>query len=98
MCCHKPLNAHSVDEPRSADAPLGSIGQRVAVTFLMVYKSAVSPILPSSCKFYPTCSAYAQEAVQRHGVRRGLLLTAKRLLRCRPFSAGGIDLVPDSPI
>ena len=98
VCCHKPFDEHSVDELQSVDAPLGSVGQRVVVTFLLAYKFALSPVLPSSCKFYPTCSAYAQEAVQRYGVRRGLILTAKRLLRCRPFAAGGIDLVPDGSL
>ena len=70
---------------------------RRAVTFLLAaYKAFLSPLLPSSCKFYPTCSAYAQEAVERHGVARGLALAARRLLRCRPFSPGGYDPVPDA--
>jgi hypothetical protein len=53
-------------------------------------------MLPSCCKFYPTCSIYAKEAVERHGVARGLLLAARRLLRCRPFARGGHDPVPDA--
>lgn len=71
-------------------------GRRIAVLCLLFYKSALSPLLPSFCKFYPTCSVYAREAVERHGVRRGLVLAARRLLKCRPFSQGGIDPVPDA--
>lgn len=73
-----------------------SFGQRIAVFCLLFYKSALSPLLPSFCKFYPTCSVYAKEAVERHGARRGLTLAARRLLKCRPFSQGGIDPVPDA--
>jgi len=46
------------------------------------------------CKFYPTCSNYAKEAIEKHGSIKGMLLTIKRILRCNPFSKGGIDLVP----
>lgn len=73
-----------------------SLGKQIVVFSLLFYKSALSPLLPSFCKFYPTCSVYAREAVERHGVRRGLALAARRLLRCRPFSQGGIDPVPDA--
>jgi putative membrane protein insertion efficiency factor len=58
------------------------------------YKSTLSPAWPSACKFYPSCSAYATEAVSRYGPVRGLILTASRVLRCRPFHSGGIDPVP----
>ena len=71
-------------------------GQQIAIFCLLFYKSALSPLLPSFCKFYPTCSVYAREAVERHGARRGLALAARRLLKCRPFSQGGIDPVPDA--
>jgi len=73
-----------------------SLGQQIVVFCLLFYKSALSPLLPSFCKFYPTCSVYAREAVERHGVSRGLSLAARRLLRCRPFSQGGFDPVPDA--
>jgi hypothetical protein len=66
------------------------------IFLLSLYKAFVSPLLPSSCKFYPTCSEYAKEAVGRHGAARGLSLALKRLLRCRPFSRGGYDPVPDA--
>jgi hypothetical protein len=76
--------------------PTQSLGQQAVVFGLLFYKSALSPMLPSCCKFYPTCSIYAKEAVERHGVARGLLLAARRLLRCRPFARGGHDPVPDA--
>lgn len=57
------------------------------------YQRAISPAFPSFCKFYPTCSAYAAEAIQTHGPTRGIRMAAGRLLRCRPFSPGGYDPV-----
>jgi len=61
------------------------------------YQVSLAPIMPSACKFYPSCSHYASEAIARHGVRRGVSLAARRLWRCRPFTQGGVDLVPDAP-
>jgi len=66
-----------------------------AVQFVLrAYKRFASPMLPHSCRFVPTCSEYAMEAVERHGVMRGMWLAAGRLLRCRPFARAGVDLVP----
>lgn len=61
---------------------------------LRAYKRAISPMLPHSCRFVPTCSEYAMEAVERHGALRGTLLAARRLLRCHPFARAGFDPVP----
>jgi putative membrane protein insertion efficiency factor len=61
---------------------------------LRVYKLAVSPFLPSACRFHPTCSEYMREAVMRHGAARGVWLGLKRLVKCHPFHSGGVDLVP----
>ena len=59
------------------------------------YRRFVSPLLPASCRYIPTCSQYALEAVKRFGARRGFLLAMRRLLRCNPFAQGGYDPVPD---
>ena len=61
---------------------------------LRLYKRWISPALPHSCRFVPTCSEYAMEAVERHGVLRGSWLAITRLLRCHPFARAGVDLVP----
>jgi putative membrane protein insertion efficiency factor len=71
----------------------------LAVTLLLAlvrfYIMFLSPFLGGTCKFYPSCSNYAYEAIARHGARRGLVLAMKRLVRCHPFTRGGVDLVPD---
>ena len=64
------------------------------LVLVRVYRLFVSPMLPPSCRFYPSCSAYAETAVVRHGALRGSWLTARRLVRCHPFHPGGIDPVP----
>ena len=60
------------------------------------YQRFVSPLLGPSCRFYPSCSNYAYEAIRLHGAKRGLALAGKRLLRCRPFTKGGFDPVPEN--
>lgn len=64
------------------------------VALLRLYKLLVSPFLPPACRFEPTCSVYAVEAVEKHGVVRGIVLAARRLGRCHPFHPGGFDPVP----
>jgi hypothetical protein len=66
----------------------------VAVWLLGAYKRAVSPFLPRACRFTPTCSEYARDAVELYGVARGGLMALRRLGRCHPFSRGGFDPVP----
>ncbi|PTL77136.1 membrane protein insertion efficiency factor YidD [Vitiosangium sp. GDMCC 1.1324] len=61
---------------------------------IRLYKRWLSPLLPPACRFYPTCSVYALEALQKHGALRGVPLIVWRLLRCQPFHPGGIDPVP----
>ncbi len=72
---------------------------RAARTLLFavrVYQSFFSALMPSACKFYPSCSHYAAEAIQIHGARRGSWLALRRISRCHPFTRGGVDLVPDA--
>jgi len=64
------------------------------VTSLRLYQRFLSPWLPAVCRFHPTCSEYMREAVERYGVRRGAWMGVKRLCRCHPFHASGVDLVP----
>jgi uncharacterized protein len=66
------------------------------LAFVRFYKIFFSPFLGGACKFYPSCSNYAQEAIELHGARRGAWLALKRLGRCRPFTKGGFDPVPDA--
>ena len=68
--------------------------RRIVVAALHAYKRYLSPLLPPACRFQPTCSEYAAEAVAHHGVARGLWLATRRLARCHPLSRGGFDPVP----
>jgi len=72
--------------------------ERALTTVLMiiirVYKVVLSPVLPPSCRFTPTCSTYALEALRRHGLRRGVVLAVRRILKCHPLGGGGFDPVP----
>jgi uncharacterized protein len=63
------------------------------IATLRVYKLVISPVLPSACRFYPTCSDYMREAVEKYGAVRGVGLGVKRLVRCHPFHPGGFDPV-----
>ena len=62
---------------------------------IILYQKLISPLLPAVCKYHPSCSSYAVSAYKKHGVFLGTLLTVCRLLRCNPWSLGGIDPVPD---
>ena len=67
---------------------------RLLLLLIEAYRVGLSPLLGGHCRFWPSCSAYAGEAIRKHGARRGALLAARRVLRCHPFHAGGIDPVP----
>jgi hypothetical protein len=68
--------------------------RRAALIAIRGYKELVSPLMPPRCRFYPTCSDYAYQAVERHGLIRGGAMAAMRLCRCHPFNPGGHDPVP----
>jgi uncharacterized protein len=72
----------------------GRLAARVLLAPIVAYRRWVSPALPARCRFYPSCSAYAVEAITTHGALRGFRLTIWRLLRCQPFHPGGYDPVP----
>lgn len=67
---------------------------RLSIIIIRFYKMAVSPYLPPSCRFSPTCSIYAMEALKRHGFLKGTLLATLRIMRCHPLCRGGYDPVP----
>jgi uncharacterized protein len=68
--------------------------KQVAIILLRIYRYGVSPMLPPSCRYTPTCSAYALEAIETHGAARGIILALKRVSRCHPFTSGGDDPLP----
>ena len=67
---------------------------RVLDALIGAYQRVLSPLFPARCRFHPTCSEYAREAVRTHGARRGVWLTARRIGRCHPWHEGGLDPVP----
>ncbi|AEF81027.1 membrane protein insertion efficiency factor YidD [Leadbettera azotonutricia] len=71
-----------------------AVFRRIILLLIRFYRSFVSPLFPACCRYTPSCSAYAYEAVEKYGVFRGLFLALKRILRCHPFHAGGFDPVP----
>jgi putative membrane protein insertion efficiency factor len=66
----------------------------IFVGLIRGYQMVVSPLLPPSCRYFPSCSVYAIEAITRHGVARGSWLSLRRIARCNPFKPGGYDPVP----
>ncbi|MBI3794014.1 MAG: membrane protein insertion efficiency factor YidD [Nitrospinae bacterium] len=65
--------------------------RKILIFAIRAYQMAISPYLPPSCRFHPTCSEYGREAVQKYGAVRGAWLSAKRLAKCHPFHPGGLD-------
>jgi putative membrane protein insertion efficiency factor len=83
----------SVPKPRRVAAL--SVGVRMVVSAIEMYRHMVSPLRPPSCRFMPTCSQYAVEALTEYGLLRGTWLTLRRLGRCGPWCAGGWDPIPE---
>ena len=69
--------------------------KKILLLLITFYRKCISPLKPPTCRFYPTCSAYGLEAIQRFGAIKGSYLTIKRILKCHPFHPGGVDLVPE---
>lgn len=75
--------------------PATNVPAAALVLLARGYRSFVSPVLPRTCRFHPSCSRYAIEAVRTHGAIRGAWLAARRILRCHPWNGGGFDPVPE---
>jgi putative membrane protein insertion efficiency factor len=74
-----------------------ALGRGLLCGLIRAYQYVISPLFPGTCRFHPTCSRYAIEAISRHGALRGLWLSAGRVLRCHPWGGAGLDPVPDLP-
>lgn len=68
----------------------------ILINLIKIYRYILSPLFPPSCRFYPTCSEYSIEAIDKHGVLAGSWLSLKRILKCHPFHRGGFDPVPQT--
>ena len=75
------------------DRPIQTVSARILVSAIGLYRKLISPLLPPACRFYPTCSQYAHQAIARHGAARGSWMALKRVCRCHPFHPGGEDPV-----
>ena len=92
------LIAAVVRSAKSATAAAGTflwnLPRNILILLLMAYRKVISPLYGQVCRFFPSCSAYALEAITVHGAVKGSWLAAKRLARCHPWNAGGVDRVP----
>jgi len=92
------LIAAVVRSAKSATAAAGTflwnLPRNILILLLMAYRKVISPLYGQVCRFFPSCSAYALEAITVHGAVKGSWLAAKRLARCHPWNAGGVDHVP----
>ncbi|MBO0602975.1 membrane protein insertion efficiency factor YidD [Sporosarcina sp. E16_3] len=72
--------------------------KKILIGFIKLYQKVISPLTPPSCRFYPTCSHYGIEAVEKHGALKGSWLAVRRISKCHPFHEGGFDPVPDNDV
>ncbi|MFV0555524.1 MAG: membrane protein insertion efficiency factor YidD [Lactovum sp.] len=70
--------------------------KKILINFVRFYQRFISPILPPSCRYYPTCSSYMIQAIEKYGALKGTLMGVSRISRCHPFVSGGLDEVPDN--
>jgi len=84
----------SANDSSASGAGRPSLPARLLLLLVEAYRVALSPLVGGHCRFWPSCSAYAEEALRRHGARRGAALALRRVLRCHPFHPGGFDPVP----
>lgn len=105
VCESHPRTDAIVSGAGCADSPVARVSEAqcaqgllktVVLALISFYRATLSPVIPSSCRFYPTCSVYAYEAVSQWGIRRGIWLALRRVLRCRPLGDFGYDPVPQS--
>jgi uncharacterized protein len=97
-CLHDPRDeAVASATPETARSTGPSLAARILIVPVIGYRRFISPLLPPVCRFAPSCSEYALEALRVHGAVRGLWLAVRRLARCHPFNPGGYDPVPPRP-
>lgn len=85
---------HEFVHPANLAQAVMVLPQNILIAFLKAYRAIVSPLYGNVCRYYPSCSAYALEAITTQGTLRGVSLTVARLLRCHPWATGGLDPVP----
>jgi len=88
-------NSEKSSKPKGLAAYLKRISTLIPLCVIGIYRYLISPLIGSNCRFYPTCSHYAEDAYKRYGFFKGSYLTIRRLLKCHPWHSGGIDPVPD---